>query len=90
MSATSTGDRPDLPVTNTIFPGALHDYIEKSEIKVLLLDVRDRDEFEREHIKGDAVVCLEPSVLTRDGYDFFYVLIATQVLTDSAGSPGKD
>jgi len=33
--------------------------------KVLVLDVRNRAEFEREHIKADAVVCIEPTVLLR-------------------------
>jgi ubiquitin carboxyl-terminal hydrolase 8 len=35
-------------------------------IKVLLLDLRTREEFEREHIRGEPVVCLEPMVLRRD------------------------
>ncbi len=34
---------------------------------VLLIDVRNRADFDREHIKGPAVVCIEPSVLMREG-----------------------
>jgi len=36
--------------------------------KVLILDVRAREEFEKEHIKASAVVCLEPLVLKREKY----------------------
>jgi ubiquitin carboxyl-terminal hydrolase 8 len=38
----------------------------RNELKVLMLDVRTRDEFNCEHIRGDAVVCIEPSVLLRE------------------------
>ncbi|TDL26727.1 hypothetical protein BD410DRAFT_895341 [Rickenella mellea] len=54
-------------VTNTIFPKTLKEYMDSKGSKVLLLDVRERDEFDAEHIKGSAVVCLEPYVLDRDG-----------------------
>lgn len=62
----------DLPVTNTIFPKLLREYLGRgNDVTVLLLDVRTREEFTKEHIKGDAVVCLEPHVLLRDGYVSF-------------------
>ncbi|EJC99956.1 cysteine proteinase [Fomitiporia mediterranea MF3/22] len=58
----------ELPVTNTIFPKVLHEYLGRgNDVKVLLLDVRTRDEFAKGHIRSDAVVCLEPHVLLRDG-----------------------
>lgn len=41
------------------------EYSKRQNFKVLLLDVRTRGEFEREHIKTDKVVCIEPSVLMR-------------------------
>ena len=41
----------------------LHNYMYKNELKVLILDVRTREVFDYEHIRGDAVVCIEPSVL---------------------------
>ncbi|KAI5123494.1 hypothetical protein M0805_008862 [Coniferiporia weirii] len=72
-SPASTGDSQrsrgvEFPVTNTIFPKMLHDYMgRKNEVKILLLDVRTRDEFAKAHIRSDAVVCLEPHVLFRDG-----------------------
>ncbi|KZT07231.1 cysteine proteinase [Laetiporus sulphureus 93-53] len=56
---------PEIPVTTTLFPKALMDYRQRSNYTVLLLDVRTREEFEKEHIKADAVVCIEPSVLLR-------------------------
>ena len=59
-------ERPYLEKTNVIDAHKLHECMTKP-INVLLLDVRTRDEFNREHIKSDAVVCLEPSVLLRDG-----------------------
>lgn len=59
-------DLPKLPKSNVTTPKDLHDYINQIGYKVLLLDVRSRDDFEKEHIKADAVVCLEPIVLMRD------------------------
>ena len=44
------------------------DYNKRTNFKVLLLDVRTREEFEREHIKTDTVVCIEPSILLRAEY----------------------
>ncbi|KAK0489313.1 ubiquitin carboxyl-terminal hydrolase 4 [Armillaria novae-zelandiae] len=32
---------------------------------LLLIDVRDRADFQREHIKRDAVICIEPTILRR-------------------------
>lgn len=49
----------------TLFPKTLHECKHNPNLKVLLLDVRTRENFEREHIRGDAVVCIEPSILMR-------------------------
>lgn len=57
-------EKRELPTA--LFPDTLHEYKGKSNFKVLILDVRTRQEFETEHIKADAVVCIEPSVLLRD------------------------
>ncbi|CAL1714070.1 unnamed protein product [Somion occarium] len=65
-SLTPSSEKRELPFT-TLFPRILHEYKQKPGFKVLLLDIRTRDEFEREHIKADAVVCIEPSILLRDG-----------------------
>ncbi|KAI0924296.1 hypothetical protein AcW2_005215 [Taiwanofungus camphoratus] len=56
---------PDLP-GSTLFPKTLLEYNNRNNFKVLVLDVRTRDEFEKEHVKADAVVCIEPSVLLRE------------------------
>jgi ubiquitin carboxyl-terminal hydrolase 8 len=60
-------DPRSLPVDMTIQPKLLHEYMQ-GRVSVLLIDVRTRAEFDKEHIKtGDgAVVCMEPSVLMRD------------------------
>jgi ubiquitin carboxyl-terminal hydrolase 8 len=55
-----------LPVSNIVYPKVLYEYMNQIGYKVLLLDVRTRAEFEKAHIRGDAVVCLEPSVLLRE------------------------
>ncbi|KAI9062559.1 cysteine proteinase [Trametes sanguinea] len=61
---TPTAEKAELPF-KTLFPKTLHEYAHKPNFKVLLLDVRTREEFEREHIRADAVVCIEPSILMR-------------------------
>ncbi|KAH9983664.1 hypothetical protein BJV77DRAFT_1062378 [Russula vinacea] len=55
----------ELHVKSMAEPRELHDYMYRNELKVLMLDVRTREAFDREHIRGDAVVCIEPSVLLR-------------------------
>ena len=55
---------PQIP--HTLYPETLHSFQGRSNFQVLVLDVRTRQEFEREHIKADAVVCIEPSVLLRE------------------------
>ncbi|KAH7922616.1 cysteine proteinase [Leucogyrophana mollusca] len=65
ISALAIPEKPSIPVSNTITPKLLYEYMYKPGLKTLVVDVRTRDEFEKEHIKADAVVCLEPSVLMR-------------------------
>ena len=60
-----TAEKAELPF-KTLFPQTLHEWRYKPNIKVLLLDVRTREDFERAHIKADAVVCVEPSILLRE------------------------
>ncbi|KAG8799247.1 ubiquitin-specific protease doa4 [Serendipita sp. 398] len=57
----------DLPITNSITPQKLNSLLETRGLNILLLDVRNRDSFERERINHDAIVCLEPMVLSRQG-----------------------
>lgn len=56
----------DFPVKNVAQPKEVYDYIYTNELKVLFIDVRTREEFDREHVRADAVLCIEPSVLMRD------------------------
>lgn len=58
-------EKLDLPLTS-LFPKRLLELRDQNNFKLLLIDVRTREEFEREHIRADAVVCVEPSVLMRD------------------------
>jgi ubiquitin carboxyl-terminal hydrolase 8 len=46
----------------------LHQLMYKHKYKVLVLDVRSREEFDRAHIKADAIICIEPSVLLQEQY----------------------
>ncbi|KZT25326.1 hypothetical protein NEOLEDRAFT_1156281 [Neolentinus lepideus HHB14362 ss-1] len=57
-------EKPDIPRLNAVDPKMLYGYL--SGIKVLLLDLRTREAFEKDRIKADAVVCLEPSILQRE------------------------
>ncbi|KAL5536690.1 DOA4 [Sanghuangporus sanghuang] len=58
----------ELPKTNSIAPKVLHEFLGRgNEVKVLLLDVRTREEFSNGHIKSSEVVCLEPHILSREG-----------------------
>lgn len=56
-----------LPVKNSALPRELLSYIR--DYNVLLIDVRSREAFKREHIKASAIVCVEPTVLSRAGLD---------------------
>lgn len=59
-------DKHILPMTNQVEPKMLHELMYQPGYKVLFVDVRNREYFDREHIKADAVVCIEPSVLLRE------------------------
>lgn len=61
-----SSEKRELPFT-TLFPRTLLECMQKgSGFKVLLLDVRTREEFRKERLNVDTVVCIEPSVLLRD------------------------
>ncbi|KAF7308949.1 Ubiquitin carboxyl-terminal hydrolase 4 [Mycena kentingensis (nom. inval.)] len=63
----SSPAKSPLPTSGSVFAKDLKTYLR--DHKVLMLDVRNRAEFERAHIKAEAVVCVEPVVLTRPGLD---------------------
>lgn len=75
-SSGGSKSKTDLPVTSTIYPKLLKDYCSAGR-KILLLDIRTRAEFDMERIKGDEIVCLEPSILTRDKYGFVFICSIT-------------
>lgn len=61
--------KPTLPRTNFILPDALWAYLQppsEDQPTVLLLDVRDRAEFERYRIRATHNVCIEPLTLRSD------------------------
>lgn len=63
MSTRSLNGKHILPVTDKVSPKDLLGYLRAHN--VLLLDVRPRADFDREHIQSGAIVCIEPSVLER-------------------------
>ena len=67
LSSLPNGVAP-LPRTNSLRPKELYDFMYRGGFRtpVLMLDMRTREEFEKERIKADAIVCIEPSVLLRD------------------------
>ncbi|KAJ7117734.1 hypothetical protein C8R44DRAFT_200951 [Mycena epipterygia] len=62
--AATTAKTP-LPNSGTAFPKDLLTYLR--DYNVLLLDVRNRADFDKAHIRVEAVVCVEPVVLMRSG-----------------------
>jgi len=59
LGSNPTGD------ISTIMPQTLHSLLESNGLNILILDVRSREQFERERINHDAIVCLEPAILMR-------------------------
>jgi hypothetical protein len=70
--------KPLFPYTNAIQPRRLKEYLINPAVKVLLLDVRDRSEYDRGHVgkelskglSGDEsfdVVWIDPTLLSRPG-----------------------
>ncbi|KAK0214927.1 hypothetical protein IW262DRAFT_1513285 [Armillaria fumosa] len=53
----------DKSVSNSLFPKDLMRL--PTGTKLLFIDVRDRADFQREHIKRDAVICIGPTILRR-------------------------
>lgn len=62
-SPSSNGPKPPLPKSNVASPRDIALYLR--HYAVLSIDVRHRSDFEKEHIKSQAIVCLEPTILER-------------------------
>lgn len=58
-----TAPKIPIPHTNTAFPKDLQKYMQ--DYTVLVIDVRNRADFDKEHVRAQSVVCIEPSVLLR-------------------------
>lgn len=64
---TPASPRISIPAGPMITPQELRGYMQKgaSVIRMLLIDVRSRDEFDDGHIMSQNTICIEPSVLSR-------------------------
>lgn len=62
-----TSPRIQIPTGTTITPEKLRTYMQKGAdvVRILLIDVRSREEFDDGHIMSQNTICIEPSVLTR-------------------------
>jgi ubiquitin carboxyl-terminal hydrolase 8 len=63
----SRATRPDpiIPDSTTVIPSELTEYIRKGSqvLRILLIDVRSREEFDDGHIMCSSIICIEPSSL---------------------------
>lgn len=59
--------RMQIPPGPTLTPLQLQEYMQKgaSVVRLLLIDVRGREDFDDGHIMSQNTICIEPSVLTR-------------------------
>ncbi|KAH6647459.1 hypothetical protein BKA67DRAFT_577532 [Truncatella angustata] len=59
--------RVQIPPGTTITPEQLREYMQKgaNAVRLLLIDVRSREEFDDGHIMSQNTICIEPSVLAR-------------------------
>ena len=55
-------EKPTIRPSMTVTPKELDDYI-RHGVTTLFIDIRTRKAFEKEHIRGDPIICLEPSVI---------------------------
>lgn len=63
---TPPGNVLRVPESNTITPEELVQAM-KCKGKILIIDVRAREEFKEGHIMSSSTICIEPSILLRDG-----------------------
>lgn len=59
--------RIEIPEGDCITSRELHEYMQKgsSVVRILLIDVRSREEFDEGHIMSQATICIEPAALSR-------------------------
>lgn len=69
--------KPSLPFTNSITPDKLREYLQNPALDILLIDTRDQQDFDRDHIGQDEafggrkpnVIWIDPTILRRHGLD---------------------
>lgn len=67
VGGTASGQpKPSFSNDTTISVETLFAYLKNPQVKILLLDVRSREEFDEGHIHAKYIVCIEPLVL-REG-----------------------
>ncbi|ROT36244.1 cysteine proteinase [Sodiomyces alkalinus F11] len=68
FTAPSGSSRPsfEIPDGDGITPEDLIEVMQK-HARILLIDIRDREEFNKGHINWQTVICIEPPILLRDG-----------------------
>lgn len=59
-----SNEKPAVRPSMTVSPKELSNYIHQG-LTTLIIDIRARDAFKKEHIRADPVICLEPSVIMR-------------------------
>ncbi|KAJ8131090.1 hypothetical protein O1611_g2535 [Lasiodiplodia mahajangana] len=68
-SQTSSVNHPDIPAGDLITVKELLRWMEdpsvSPNIRILLIDVRDRQSFDEGHIMSQSTICLDPTILTR-------------------------
>ncbi|KAK2464014.1 hypothetical protein APHAL10511_003958 [Amanita phalloides] len=64
LSSHIVTNKTQIPNTNSAHPEELYEYMRGHN--VLLIDVRNRADFEQEHINASAIVCIEPAILLRE------------------------
>ncbi|KOS19930.1 Ubiquitin carboxyl-terminal hydrolase 5 [Escovopsis weberi] len=72
-----------IPQADTITPTELFEAM-KSKGSILIIDVRAREHFENGHIMSSATICIEPSILMRDG------ITADDITESLVLSPSKE
>jgi ubiquitin carboxyl-terminal hydrolase 8 len=67
FSSAPTSPKMQIPGGATITAHQLQEYMQKgaSVVRLLLIDVRSREEFDEGHILSQSTICIEPAVLAR-------------------------
>lgn len=69
--------KPNLPYTNAITPAQLNEYLHNPALKILIIDTRTQEEFNKDYVGKDMdfggrkvnIVWIDPTILLRHGLD---------------------